>query len=67
MYFMPINGGGGDGAQVNKKHTVSMEIPRVLIAKRGGKQASEPDGVVIGLYSQGEMALCGRSTMQVVM
>lgn len=43
-------GAEGDegGARVNRKQ-VSMEISRVSIAKRGGKQASEPEeGVLSG-------------------
>lgn len=59
LYAYKWRGRRGPGEQ---KHTVS----RVSIAKRGGKQASEPDRAVTGLYSQGEMAV-RRSMMQVVM
>lgn len=60
QYFMPINGwGAGGGGWGKQKHTVSAETRRVLTAKRGGKEASETEGVDWALFS-GETAPCGR-------
>lgn len=47
---MPINGGGRRGGWGKRKHTVSVEIWGVLIAKRGGKEASETEGVYWALF-----------------
>lgn len=50
MYFMPKNGGRGvEPGQT--KHTWSLWKHRVLIAKRGGKQALETERVLAALFS----------------